>query len=206
MRSPARRNRPLFDDVERARLCDLLDDLGPDVPTLLGSWTARDIAAHLILRERDPLAGPGLMLPGAWGRYAQRRQNALALTDFRELTATLRGGPPPGFFRIGWVRRIPSLNEFFVHHEDVRRANGLAPGRTGRPWTRRSGATSSAGPGSSPGECVAPGSSFTGSAFTGPESPGAFAYGPGGPLSGSPDPRANCCSTSSVGRTRHTSR
>jgi uncharacterized protein (TIGR03085 family) len=25
------------------------------------------------------------------------------------------------------VRRIPNLNEFFVHHEDVRRANGLAP-------------------------------------------------------------------------------
>ena len=32
-----------------------------------------------------------------------------------------------GFFRIGWVRRLPSLNEFFVHHEDVRRANGRGP-------------------------------------------------------------------------------
>src|SRR5262249_48131917 len=31
-----------------------------------------------------------------------------------------------GFFRIEWVRRFPNLNEFFVHHEDVRRANGLA--------------------------------------------------------------------------------
>jgi uncharacterized protein (TIGR03085 family) len=25
------------------------------------------------------------------------------------------------------VRRFPNLNEFFVHHEDVRRANGLGP-------------------------------------------------------------------------------
>jgi uncharacterized protein (TIGR03085 family) len=115
---------PPLDAVERARLCDLLDELGPDAPTLLAPWTARDIAAHLILRERDPLAGPGLVLPGAWHRFAARRQEALARRDFTWLTATLRSGPPPGFFRIGWVRQVPSLNEFFVHHEDVRRANG----------------------------------------------------------------------------------
>jgi uncharacterized protein (TIGR03085 family) len=116
-----------FDDVERARLCDLLDDLGPLAPTLLDPWTARDIAAHLVLRERDPLAGPGLVLPGVWGRLAERRRRALALTDFTRLVATLRSGPPRGFFRIGWVRRIPNLNEFFVHQEDIRRANGRGP-------------------------------------------------------------------------------
>jgi uncharacterized protein (TIGR03085 family) len=49
------------------------------------------------------------------------------LTDFVDLTATLRSGPLPGFFRIRWVRRVPTLNELFVHHEDVRRANGLPP-------------------------------------------------------------------------------
>ena len=38
--------------------------------------------------------------------------------------------PPPGLFRIRWVRSFPSLNEFFVHHEDVRRANGLGPRNT----------------------------------------------------------------------------
>jgi hypothetical protein len=27
-------------------------------------------------------------------------------------------------FSVGWVRRVAFLNEFFVHHEDVRRANG----------------------------------------------------------------------------------
>src|SRR5262249_52743320 len=40
-----------FDAVERAELCDLLDELGPDAPTLLDGWTTRDLAAHLVLRE-----------------------------------------------------------------------------------------------------------------------------------------------------------
>ena len=47
--------------------------------------------------------------------------------DFGWLVARIRSGPPIGFFRIGWVRSFPNLNEFFVHHEDVRRANGLGP-------------------------------------------------------------------------------
>jgi hypothetical protein len=60
-----------FDDAERAQLSDLLDELGPDAPTLLAPWTTRDIAAHLILRDHDPLAAPGLVLPGAWRRFAE---------------------------------------------------------------------------------------------------------------------------------------
>ena len=117
----------LFDAIERARLGDLFDELGPEAPTLLAPWTTRDLAAHLVLREHDRLAGPGLVLPGAWGRFAERRRTALALKDFAGLTAMIRSGPPPGFFRIGWVRRVPNLNEFFVHHEDVRRADGRGP-------------------------------------------------------------------------------
>ena len=117
----------LFDASERAQLCDLFDELGPEAPTLLEPWTTRDLAAHLVLREHDHRAGPGLVLPGGWGRFAERRRRALTLTDYSSLVATIRSGPPPGFFRIGWVRRVPNLNEFFVHHEDVRRANGRGP-------------------------------------------------------------------------------
>jgi uncharacterized protein (TIGR03085 family) len=116
-----------FDAVERAQLSDLFDELGPEAPTLLEPWTTRDLAAHLVLRERDRLAGPGLVLAGPWGRFAERRRRALALGDYAGLIETIRSGPPPGFFRIGWVRRVPNLNEFFVHHEDVRRANGRGP-------------------------------------------------------------------------------
>ena len=66
-------------------------------------------------------------LPGAWGRLAERRRSTLASRDFAGLVGTIRSGPPPGFFCIGWVRRLPNLKEFFVHHEDVRRANGRGP-------------------------------------------------------------------------------
>ncbi len=123
---------PLFDAIERKQLADLLIELGPDAPTLLEPWTTRDLAAHLVLREHDYLAAPGLVLPGAWGRFAEQRRTALARKDFSWLVATIRSGPPRGFFRIGWVRRFPNLNEFFVHHEDVRRANGRGP-RTNSP-------------------------------------------------------------------------
>jgi uncharacterized protein (TIGR03085 family) len=115
----------LFDAVEREQLCDLLDELGPLAPTLLDSWTTHDLAAHLVLREHDALAAPGLVVPGVWSRLAERRRVALKDTRFTDLVATVRFGPPPGFFRMGWVRRVANLNEFFVHHEDVRRANGL---------------------------------------------------------------------------------
>ena len=64
----------LFDAVERARLSDLLDDLGPEAPTLLVPWTTYDLAAHLVQREHDHLAGPGLVLPGAWARFAEQRR------------------------------------------------------------------------------------------------------------------------------------
>ena len=116
-----------LDAIEREMLCDLMSELGPEAPTLLEPWTTRDLAAHLVIREHDYSAAPGLVLPGAWGRFAERRRSALARRDYAALLATIRSGPPRGFFRIGWVRRVPNLNEFFVHHEDVRRANGLDP-------------------------------------------------------------------------------
>jgi uncharacterized protein (TIGR03085 family) len=120
---------PLFDGVERKQLCDLLDELGPHAPTLLQPWTTHDLAAHLVLREHDLVAAPGLVVPGAWGRFAEQRRLAMKHRSFTELVATIRSGPPPGFFSVAWVRRVPNLNEFFVHHEDVRRANGSGPRR-----------------------------------------------------------------------------
>lgn len=117
-----------FDAQERAALCDLFDSLGPDAPTLLDGWTTRKLAAHLLLRERDPIAAPCLVLPGPPARFAERRTMALVeRREFGWLVARLRSGPPIGFFRVPWVRSFPSLNEFFVHHEDIRRANGLGP-------------------------------------------------------------------------------
>ena len=119
---------PSFDAQERLELCDLFTELGPLAPTLLEGWTAKDLAAHLVLRERDLIAAPCLVLPGPFARFAERHRVGLAASnDFPWLVTRIRSGPPIGFFRIGWVRSLANLNEFFVHHEDVRRANGLGP-------------------------------------------------------------------------------
>lgn len=117
-----------LDVRERREMCDLLDELGPAVPTLIDGWSAHDLAAHLVLREHDLVAGPCLVLPGPCQRFAERRRTGLAQRkDFLWLVVRIRSGPPIGFFRIGWVRALANLNEFFVHHEDVRRANGRGP-------------------------------------------------------------------------------
>jgi uncharacterized protein (TIGR03085 family) len=129
-----------LDGQERLELCDLLDELGPSVPTLLGGWTAHDLAAHIVLRERDLVAGPCIVLPGPFQRFAERRRARLAQSkDFSWLVARIRSGPPIGLFRLGWVRDLANLNEFFVHHEDIRRANrrgprGLTPAMDAALW------------------------------------------------------------------------
>lgn len=117
-----------FDDAERRDLCNLFEELGPSAATLLDEWTAHDLAAHLVLRERDLVAAPCLVLPGPFHRFAESRRATLAQhRSFDWLVARVRSGPPRGFFGLEWVRAFPNLNEFFVHHEDVRRANGMPP-------------------------------------------------------------------------------
>ncbi len=113
----------LLDSEERLALCDLLTELGPEAPTLLDPWTTRDLAAHLYLRAKEPLAGPGLVLPGPWARYSENRRERASGMPYAALLDVVRA-EPRGLFRLGWVRRVPNLNEWFVHHEDVRRANG----------------------------------------------------------------------------------
>ena len=130
-----------FDAQERQKLCDVFDELGPEAPTLLEGWTAHDLAAHIVLRERDLVAGPCIVLPGPFRRFAERRRRWLAeRSDFPFLVARIRSGPPAGLFRIGWVRSFPNLNEFFVHHEDE--PTGWTVARSHPTWRRRCGATS----------------------------------------------------------------
>src|SRR5581483_12221626 len=97
-----------FEAGERDELCHLFEELGPSAPTLIDGWTAHDLVAHLVLRERDLVAAPCLVLPGPFQRFAARRLAELSSRhDFASLVDRLRSGPPPGFFRIGWVRSFP---------------------------------------------------------------------------------------------------
>lgn len=107
--------------VERAALCDLLARLGPDQPTMCGGWTTRDLAAHLVVRERRPLTIPGLVLPPFAG-YTDRVRRRFARRPFPDLVELLRQPPRWSPARVGWIDQAVNSLELFIHHEDVRRA------------------------------------------------------------------------------------
>ena len=108
--------------VERAALADLLDELGPDEPTLCEGWATRDLAAHLVIREGRPDVNAGIAIPLLAGRTA-RAQATLAAGDFTQLVDRVRTGPPTlSFFSLPGVDSRANAFEYLVHHEDVRRA------------------------------------------------------------------------------------
>jgi uncharacterized protein (TIGR03085 family) len=115
---------------ERAALAALLDETGPDEPTLCEGWQTRDLAAHLVLRERRPDAAVGIMggpLAGYTTRLLQQYQDRY---PYAELVTLFRSGPPRlSPFAIPGADEAANAVEYFVHHEDVLRA---APG-----WAER---------------------------------------------------------------------
>jgi uncharacterized protein (TIGR03085 family) len=108
---------------ERRAICDLLAELGPGQPTLCEGWQTADLAAHLVLRERRPDAGAGV-IGGPLAGYTRRVQKRLSeRLPFPRLLHLIRTGPPrySAFGLPGADERL-NLVEYFVHHEDVRRA------------------------------------------------------------------------------------
>ncbi len=127
---------------ERAALCNLLTEVGPDASTLCEGWTTRDLAAHLVVRESRPDAGIGLVVP-AFASWTQKVQDRVASKSWPDLVSAVRHGPPR------WSpAAIPAADdamntiEYFVHHEDVRRAQpewgvrSLDAGVTADLWSR----------------------------------------------------------------------
>ena len=115
---------------ERAALADLLEQLGPDQPTCCEGWTTRDLATHLVVRDRRFDAGPGLVLGGPFGAWTARvHERTRSARPFGVLVAEVRSGPP-GWLPTAWpvVDRLLNTAEMVIHHEDVRRAQpGWAP-------------------------------------------------------------------------------
>lgn len=103
-----------IDARERRELCDLLDELGPDAPTLCEGWTTSDLAAHLVLREH-------------FQRWDDARRAKEKAGGFPRLVERLRGGPPALPWQVPGVRTYLNGFELVIHHEDVRRANGRGP-------------------------------------------------------------------------------
>lgn len=112
---------------ERRELCDLLLRVGPDAPTLCQGWSTRDLAAHLVVRERRPDSAPGLVVVALAGYTARVQRSVRDAHPWPELVERVRSGPP-AFLRV--CDEQMNAAEFFVHHEDVRRA---APGWVPRP-------------------------------------------------------------------------
>jgi uncharacterized protein (TIGR03085 family) len=124
---------------ERGFLCDLFVDVGPDAPTLCQGWTTLDLAAHLVVRERRPDSGPGLVWPPLAGHTDKVRRSVRDRTPWEELVATVRRGPP---FLLRPFDGPMNTVEFFIHVEDVRRAQPdwearpLSPDMADALWSR----------------------------------------------------------------------
>jgi uncharacterized protein (TIGR03085 family) len=113
---------------ERRELADLLLELGPEAPTLCAGWTTRDLAAHLVVRERRPDAALSALIPPLAG-HGEHVRLATAARPYAEVVEEVRN--PPWWSPLSNPLTDELVNglEFFIHHEDARR------GRPG--WTRR---------------------------------------------------------------------
>jgi uncharacterized protein (TIGR03085 family) len=103
-----------IDVRERMELCDLLLELGPDAPTLCEGWTTADLAAHLVLREH-------------FHRSSDAQRAVEKAKGLPAMVARLRAGAPLIPWRVPRLRDVFNGLEYFIHHEDVRRANGRDP-------------------------------------------------------------------------------
>jgi uncharacterized protein (TIGR03085 family) len=118
-----------FAVAERAQLVEALRAVDADAPTLCEGWTARDLAAHIVSRERRPDSTPGLVLAALAG-WTDRVRNGYAVRPYPTLIEMIATGPPWNSpFALPGVDAAANLVEFLIHTEDVRRAR---PG-----WTPR---------------------------------------------------------------------
>ncbi|ROT31188.1 TIGR03085 family metal-binding protein [Micromonospora sp. HM5-17] len=130
-----------YADAERHALADLLLDRGPEAPTIIPDWSTRDLAAHLVMRERRPDAAAGILLRPVAG-HAERVRRAMAARPYPDLVELVRR--PPRWSPLGLppLHELANLTEFFVHHEDVRRAEAgwqprqLPEGQQSALWKR----------------------------------------------------------------------
>ncbi|MCW2792939.1 MAG: hypothetical protein JWO76_2037 [Nocardioides sp.] len=124
---------------ERHDLCDLALALGEDAPTLCGGWDAKDLVAHLLVREHRPLGAAGITVPFLSG-LTEREMVRMTRKDFAVLVERLRD---PGLtpYALPGVERLLNTVEYFVHHEDLRRAQSgwepreLDPADESRLWS-----------------------------------------------------------------------
>jgi uncharacterized protein (TIGR03085 family) len=132
---------------ERTALAELLTETGPDAPTLCAGWQTRDLAAHLVVRERRPDAAAGAMGGPLSGYTARVLRQYLDRYSYPELIRLFKSGPPAlSPLALPGADAAANTVEYFVHHEDVRRAaadwteRALPGGMSDALWKRLNGA------------------------------------------------------------------
>ncbi|MCX5334841.1 MULTISPECIES: TIGR03085 family metal-binding protein [unclassified Streptomyces] len=111
-----------FAKRERLLLADLLETAGPEAPTLCEGWQTRDLAAHVTVRERRPDAAGGLLIKQLASRLDKAMEEFTA-KPYEELIQLIRTGPPRfSPFSLKQIDEASNTIEFYVHTEDVRRA------------------------------------------------------------------------------------
>jgi uncharacterized protein (TIGR03085 family) len=111
---------------ERHELCDLALEVGEDAPTLCGDWTVKQLVAHLLVRENRPWAAAGIVVPPLSG-LTDRSMARMERRDFGVLVEKLRD-PGLTMYRLPPAEVAFNTLEYFVHHEDIRRAQpGWSP-------------------------------------------------------------------------------
>ncbi|KIF70335.1 hypothetical protein HY68_19985 [Streptomyces sp. AcH 505] len=107
---------------ERLLLADLLEAAGPEAPTLCEGWLTRDLAAHVVVRERRPDAAGGMLISRLKNRL-DRVQGEYHEKPYEELIQLIRTGPPRiSPYNIKQLDEAANTTEFYIHAEDVRRA------------------------------------------------------------------------------------
>ncbi|GAA2263378.1 TIGR03085 family protein [Streptomyces ruber] len=107
---------------ERLLLADLLEAVGPDAPTLCEGWRTRDLAAHVAVRERRPDAAGGAFVKPLASRL-EKVMAEFTAKPYEELVQLVRTGPPRfSPFSLKQIDEAANVVEFYVHTEDVRRA------------------------------------------------------------------------------------
>lgn len=111
-------------DDQRAALCDALDAVEATAPTLCEGWDAHDLAVHMWVLKHDPLSWPGVAVPALAGGRSDRVKRRW---PYRSLVDRMRRGTGslPCLPLDRWSGHRHALGEYFIHTEDVRRANGL---------------------------------------------------------------------------------
>lgn len=105
---------------ERDGLCDSALRVGPEAPTLCAGWDVRDLLVHLAVRDNRPDVALGEALPPLRS-HRDKVVSELASQPFDALVERVRRGPH-GPLRVRALDGLVNSAEYFVHHEDVLRA------------------------------------------------------------------------------------